>query len=140
MLTVPTHTFGPNKEYTVKRFTVAGERKIMRAYAKALADAGQELSGILETVDGGTLYMQAVLTECLLEAPEHWWQDTTQGGRAVTFEVYPEEFAYVAREVNAWLNSFRLPDPPRDLDAGDHPTEPVAVAEAISAPFTGRAS
>src|SRR5262245_44546782 len=96
------HRFGPQQEYTAQRYTRGGERRIMQSYALDLSLEGV-LPGLLQALDGDARYWEAVLHECLIEAPEHWWEAVAPGAsrngatsRKLSFERVPvEEFTDV---------------------------------------------
>lgn len=141
------HRFGSQQEYTVQRYTRGGERRIMQAYALDLSLEGV-LPGLLQALDGDARYWEAVLKECLIEAPEHWWEAVPPGpsrngspSRTLSFEAVPvEEFTDVSKEVQTWFDSFRRPAPSTGTGAGQGDPAPLADPEAVSASFRGRAS
>jgi len=141
------HRFGPEGEYVLVRFTRGGQRRIAQHYALALTMDGVT-PGLLEAIDGDNRYWEAVLRECLVEAPDHWWEPVPPAvqrngapTRVVSFEEVPmEEFDQVTREVATWLASFRTPEhsPTAPTSPGDAPG--LGDPEAVPAAFRGRAS
>ena len=139
--------FGEHHEYTVKRYTRGGERRIMQGLALALASDSVQ-PGLLQALDGDSRYWEEVLKECLVDAPDYWWEAVPPpaGGngasaRRVTFEyVSVEDFVALTREVQTWFESFRQPLIARVVEPGQAEPAPMVVAETVSPTFGGRAS
>lgn len=132
--------------YRLVEWTRGGERRIRLEYAMAIAAA----PGVIDGMDGQSLYAEAVARECLVEAPDLFWQTQAPGAsqngtprRVVTLEQVPRAlWALFLVEVEAFLGKI-FPSAPQDAvsSAPAGPGEPVAVAtlEAVSPMLRGRA-
>jgi hypothetical protein len=154
--------------YCLREALFEGQRRIAQRYALSLTLAtpttdpvtGQPLaigdaqwaaySRTLEQVDGGNLYAKAVLQECLVEAPDFWWQvvpalpgSNGAATRTLTFaQITPGLWLAQRQEVEAFLQATFRADQPDDAPAsGGGPQEPALVAGADPLPpvFRGRA-
>ena len=139
--------------YTLREYTRAGERRINQRYALALSLNGTT-PGLMQTLDGDNLYIEAVAMECLTEAPDFWWEympappatPATPNGsrqRTVTFEqVPPLIWKAFCKEAEAFLASL-FPVAPTTLerpsDARPEESDRLAAAQTVSPGFLGRA-
>lgn len=118
MLPAPhTHQFHVNGEpYTLRVPGRAGDRRIQQQYALALSQQGITPT-LLHALDGDNLYVEAVATECLVEAPEYWWKTppapTPKGAspngveKIVSFEHVPLDiWQQFRQEVETFLATF----------------------------------
>jgi hypothetical protein len=135
-----------NEPYRLVEWDRGGERRIRAEYAIAIAPA----PATMETMDGASLYVEAVARECLKEAPEVFWETLPAAAahngaprRVPSFEHVPralwEDFR---REVDQFLGKIfpALPATPESESAAG-PGESVAVAAVapVSPMLRGRA-
>ena len=123
-----------------------GEKRIKVDYAMNLTPAPT----VLESIDGGNLYAEAVARECLKEAPALFWETrpalANQNGtpaRVVTLEHVPRLlWDRFRQEVDAFLAKL-FPAVSVDAQpasaAGPGDADAVAPAETLSAGMRGRA-
>jgi hypothetical protein len=104
---------------------------------------------VLNSLDGDSLYQEALLYEVLTEAPPHWWEEAPAPPgvngtlkRALSFEqVDPDEFRAVAQEVTTWLAAaFRVDQPAPAPPPGAADPAGMAPAAAVPAALRGIAS
>src|SRR5262245_39988961 len=87
------HRFSIDGEpYLLVEWTRGGERRLRADYAMAIAGA----PGVIDSLDGASLYAEAVARECLKEAPAIFWEELPAQGmqngqprRVVTLERVP---------------------------------------------------
>jgi hypothetical protein len=132
--------------YRLVEWTRGGERRLRAEYAMAIAAAPT----VIDIVDGQSLYAEAVVRECLKEAPAIFWEtlpaqegSNGQPRRVISCERIPRALWEAFRkEVDAFL-ALLFPPQPTDLPAGDGPgqgdTARLEVAEAVSPVIRGRA-
>ena len=144
---ITTKRCGQHEQYLVRRYSRGGERRIMQGLAIALA-IEQAPAPLLNSLDGDSRYWEEVFKECLIEAPEHWWEPApptpSHNGalhKRLCFEfVSVEEFNALSKEVQGWFDSFRQADNPPVLGAGAAEPSPVAAVETLPPAFRGVAS
>ena len=141
------HHFDLNGEsYLLVEWTRGGERRLRADFALASSAS----PGVIDSIDGGDLYAEAVARECLKEAPAIFWETRPPSAgangtpqRVVNLDQVPRALWEAFRkEVDAFL---ALIFPPVSTElrqtSGERPAEPVAVApaQAVPALFRGRA-
>jgi len=134
-----THNFFIDSQpYRLQEWGHEGAMRIQLAYAH---DIAQVPGGVLEALYGADRYANAVVRECLVEAPPFWWEaDPTIGPmngtprRRVTFaQVSNAHWVAMLREVNAFLEAiFHADDPPQDRPDAGRDAEPVGMADPAS--------
>lgn len=132
--------------YLLVEWDRGGERRIRSEYAIAIAPAPQ----VMESLDGASLYSEAVARECLKEAPEYFWTTRTPAAtlngtptRVVSLEHVPrviwEQFR---QEVDTFLGKI-FPTIPETIAPAPQgrPEQSLAVAtpQNVSAGLRGRA-
>lgn len=141
------HTFTLDGEsYRLVEWDRGGERRLKAEYAMAIAPA----PGVLENIDGGNLYAEAVARECLKEAPDIFWTtrpaQAGQNGtpsRVVSLEHVPRALWEQFRaEVDRFLGLI-FPAAAAELvtDLERRPSEPqrLETVENLPTVFQGRA-
>lgn len=134
------------EKYCLVEWTRGGERRLRAEYAMAIAAA----PGVIDSVDGKSLYAEAVARECLKEAPAIFWEELpAQAGqngqprRVVNVERVPRRLweAFI-EEVTAFL-ALLFPAPVTILEPGPGPgprdAAALAPAETVSPVLRGRA-
>jgi hypothetical protein len=133
--------------YRLVGWTRGGDRRINADYALALSTVP---GLVLDAVDGGNLYAEAVSRECLTEAPDLFWESKppapgTNGTvtRVATFDQVPIQLWERFRtEVNAFVAQFRpVPGavPGVAPDPGTAEPDAVAALDAVPPRLSGRA-
>lgn len=134
------------ERYTLVGWSLEGDNRIHLDYAMAIAP----VPGVLDAIYGAHLYAQAVVRECLKEAPALFWETApvpagTNGApaRVVTLRhVSMALWDQLRPEVDAFVAQFRPAAAPLiGLAPDPGQTEPhaVAVAETVPAPHRVRA-
>jgi hypothetical protein len=135
------------QHYRLVDWDRGGERRIRADYALAIS----AVPTVLETIDGASLYAEAVARECLREAPDVFWDpvpvtEARSNGtprRVVNVDRVPRALWQAFREeVDRFLGQLFpsvqpavAPVPPeREADPA-----PVAPLETVPAVFRGRA-
>lgn len=141
------HRFSLDGEpYLLVAPTRGGDRRIRAELAMAIAPA----PAMLDSMDGGNLYAEAVARECLKEAPDVFWESRPAPAgsngtpsRVVTLEHVPLDLWERFRsEVDAFVAHFRpgaTAVPVLASEPGEREPDAVAGVETVPPRLRGRA-
>ena len=141
---VKTHRFEIDGEsYELTEYTRGGQRRIAQHYARAYNQPVVN-ADILRQTDGDALYVEAVLSECLTDAPERFWgapvaMPSLNGRprRQLLLDDMPVRlFEAIYVEVSNWLESFRATTAPRQPIP--RPPDTLELVTAQATPVTLR--